>query len=208
MKTSTFSESRTSHDGLELNVTDLKQHLYCARIPYYFYVMPVPRPVSYKMNHGVAEHIELDRLEKRRGYRSYGLTEGERLFHLQLKSESLGLYGKLDLTIAYQKKGMTHYIPVEFKYTENRIFTNAKYQATAYAMLLEEHFQVPVQEAIIYQIPTKTVHPVKINDAMRKHVQDSLTVIRRMLESEAFPEPTSRARCHDCEYRRYCNDIY
>lgn len=146
--------------NVDLNVTDLKQHLYCPRIPYYFYVMPVPRPVTYKMRHGIQEHIELDRLEKRRGYRSYGLTEGKRLFHLQRKSEILGLFGKLDLVISYEKNGTTHYLPVEFKYTENDIFTNTKYQLAAYAMLLEDHFHVHVEEGIIYQIPTKTIRVI------------------------------------------------
>ncbi|MFC4769548.1 CRISPR-associated protein Cas4 [Effusibacillus consociatus] len=193
---------------IELNVTDLKQYLYCPRIPYYFYVMPVPRPITYKMQHGVQEHVELDRLEKRRGYRSYGLTEGKRLFHLQLKSETLGLYGKPDLVITYEKKGVTQYLPVEFKHTEKGLFTNAKYQLAAYAMLLEEHFQVPVCEGIVYQIPTKAYNIIKITDPMRKHVKDSLSAIRRMMLEETFPEPKSRSRCTDCEYRRYCNDIY
>ncbi len=201
------SEISLWEKDVELNVTDLKQHLYCPRIPYYFYVMPVPRPVTYKMRHGIQEHLELDRLEKRRGFRSYNLTEGKRLFHLQLKSEALGLYGKLDLVISYEKNGSTHYLPVEFKYTENGIFTNVKYQLAAYTMLLEDHYRIPVQEGIIYQIPTKSIRVIKITEAMRKYVRDSLTVIRRMLENEAFPEPTSRARCQDCEYRRYCNDI-
>lgn len=201
------SEQIEQYPGIELNVTDLKQYLYCPRIPYYFYVMPVPRPVTYKMKHGVQEHVELDRLEKRRGYRSYGLAEGKRLFHLQVKSETLGLYGKLDLVIEYRKKGIPHYLPVEFKHTEKGVFTNAKYQLTAYAMLLEEHFQVPVPEGIVYQIPTKTYNIVKITDAMRKYVKDSLSAIRRMMLEETFPEPKSRSRCSDCEYRRYCNDI-
>lgn len=202
-----ISEHESWDNQIELNVTDLKQHLYCPRIPYFFYVMPVPRPISYKMQHGTLEHIELDRLEKRRGYRSYGLTEGKRLFHLQLKSDTLGLYGKLDLVITYEKDGMTHYLPVEFKNTESRIHTNFRYQLVAYSMLLEEHFHTAVQEGIVYQIPTKTAHVIKITEAMRKYVRDSLASIRRVLKNESFPDPVSRARCTDCEYRRYCNDI-
>lgn len=202
------SKSMSPVQQLELNVTDLKQYLYCPRIPYYFYVMPVPRPITYKMQHGVQEHVELDRLERRRGYRSYGLTEGQRLFHLQIKSETLGLYGKLDLVITYEKKGVVHYMPVEFKHTEKEVYTNAKYQLAAYAMLLEEHFQVPVDEGIVYQIPTKTYNIIKITDPMRKYVKDSLSMIRRMMLEETFPDPWSRFRCADCEFRRYCNDIH
>ncbi|UOF92958.1 hypothetical protein LSG31_22675 [Fodinisporobacter ferrooxydans] len=34
-----------------------------------------------------------------------------------------------------------------------------------------------------------------------------VTAIRRLMREETFPEPKSRARCTDCEYRRYCNDV-
>jgi len=191
----------------ELNVTDLKQYTYCPRIPYYWHVLAVPRPVSYKMQHGTQAHIELDRLEKRRRLRSYGLQEGRRLFHLRLKSEALRLHGKLDLVIAYPHGDGLGYLPVEFKYSHGKAHANFKYQLAAYAMLLEEHYGVTVHEGVIYQIPTRTLQVIAITEEMRHHVRNTLAAIRRMIRHEAYPEPYSRRRCTDCEYRRYCNDI-
>ncbi|HEU4964474.1 MAG TPA: CRISPR-associated protein Cas4 [Bacilli bacterium] len=200
-------EHDTDSHLVPLSVTDLKQYLYCPRIPYFRHVLSLPRPVTYKMQHGTLQHIELDRLEQRRGLRSYGLREGRRLFHVPVTSCRLGLHGTLDLVISYPNKNSTGYLPVEFKYQEGPIRTNVKYQLAAYAMLLEEVYQTPVRDGVVYQIPTKQIRHVRITDEMRTYVEHSLSAIRHMMQKESFPDPKSRARCTDCEYRRTCNDI-
>ena len=48
---------------IALKVTDLKQFVYCPRILYFTYVLPIPHPVTRKMDFGKIEHLELDRLE-------------------------------------------------------------------------------------------------------------------------------------------------
>jgi len=191
---------------IPLSVSDLKQYLYCPRIPYFQHVLSVPRPVTYKMKHGTLQHVELDRLEKRRGLRSYGLREGKRLFHVPVSSESLGLHGIIDLLIESKGTAGPLYLPVEFKYQEGAVHANIKYQLAAYALMLEETFGTPVKDGIVYQIPTRTFRHVRITDEMASYVRQSLAGIRKMMRTESFPDPKSRARCFDCEYRRYCND--
>jgi CRISPR-associated exonuclease Cas4 len=190
-----------------LSVSDVKQYLYCPRVPYFQHVMPVPRPVTYKMQHGKMQHVELDRLEKRRGYRSYGLREGERWFHYALASQKLGVQGVIDLVVVYEVHGQRRYLPVEFKYQDGPVPTNVKYQLTLYAMMLEEAFGTEVREGVVYQIPTKSWRRVRVTEEMQRYVRHTLEALRHMMVKELFPEPRSRARCTDCEYRRYCNDI-
>ena len=79
-----------------LRVTDLKQHLYCPRICYWTYLMPVEKRLPPKVSYGAADHALLERLEARRTLRVYALKEGERRFHVRLTSERLGLTGVLD----------------------------------------------------------------------------------------------------------------
>lgn len=199
--------AESSSRPLPLSVSDLRQYLYCPRVPYFQHVMPVPRPVTYKMKHGTLQHLELDRLESRRGLRSYGLRHGERLFHVSVSSPTLGLHGILDLVIRYEWQGETRFLPVEFKYQEGRLHTNVRYQLTAYVMMLEEQYRTTINEGVVYQIPTHSFRWVKITEEMRTHVRKSLSAIRNMFATESFPAPISRARCADCEYRRYCNDV-
>jgi CRISPR-associated exonuclease Cas4 len=97
--------------AIELAVTDLKQWAYCPRIPYYRHVMPVDFARSWKMARGRAIEPALQAMEKRRGFRRYGLDRGERRFGVWLHSPRFGLAGKLDLLILTAGAAF----PVDFK---------------------------------------------------------------------------------------------
>ena len=84
---------------LELTVTDVRQHTYCPRIPYYRYVLSLERPVTAKMNLGKEEHENTSAKEARRTLKAYGIKVGERRFGVDLYSERLGLRGKIDMVI-------------------------------------------------------------------------------------------------------------
>src|SRR5438094_1227131 len=100
----------------ELRVTDLKQHAYCPRIPFYQHVMGFTGKPTYKMKRGRDAQAAIEALERRRKHREYGLAEGRRHFGSWLTSERLGLSGKLDLLIETEAACF----PVDFKYTTGR----------------------------------------------------------------------------------------
>ena len=97
-------------------VTDLKQYTYCPRVVFFAYCLPLIRPMTYKMEAGIAAHEKAEGQEQRRSLRRYGLTEGERFFDLWLASETLGLRGRMDLAI----RTATEAIPVEYKNSPGR----------------------------------------------------------------------------------------
>ena len=112
----------------ELTVTDLKQWVYCPRIPYYHHVMPVEIARTYKMQRGRDVEAAVEAMEKRRGFRRYGLERGERRFGVWLHSAALGLSGKLDLLIITEDACY----PVDFKDTEGGVRYNHRIQLAAY----------------------------------------------------------------------------
>src|SRR5205807_2565075 len=79
-----------------LEVTDLKQYTYCPRIVFYRYCLPRVRPITYSMQEGIRSHEEEENREERRSLRNYGMTQGERAFHLALQSTRLGLTGRVN----------------------------------------------------------------------------------------------------------------
>jgi len=201
-----------------LRVSDLKQYIYCPRIIYYYYVLPIPRRVTRKMEYGKLEHVEITRLEKRRRLKAYGLLEGERKFQVHLESSRLGLHGLLDMMITTaggqvypvefkyspSKKGL-HVI--EFKYSPSKKGLHVKYQLAAYAMLLEESLRKPVRYGFLYLIPSKSVMPMEITSSMRDYVKKALTAIRNIISGERVPVYTrSKSRCVNCEFKNYCTD--
>ncbi len=190
---------------IELTVTDLKQHAYCPRIPYYQYVLPVGFRKPYKMARGHHAQAAVEALEKRRGFRAYGLAGAERLFGLTLRSERLGLVGKLDLVL---RTAHACY-PVDFKDSEGPVRANLRLQVAAYALLVEEGLGMTCPAGFIYFVPRKRAEVVEVDAVLRARVLAQIDGIRRSIATEAMPEPTDvRARCSDCEYRNYCGDIW
>lgn len=191
-----------------LVVSDLRQYEYCARIPYFTHVLGLSRarPTTYKMQEGLLEHQHAEELEERRSLRSYGLTEGERVFNVYLHSSNLQLSGLLDMVILTNEEA----IPIEFKNDMfNRVNKNHLIQLAAYTLLIEERWERPVKRAFVHFIPTKQSREVAITDQLRTTLFAQLDRLRFMIEGENLPNATQcQGRCTDCEFRNFCPDTW
>jgi len=188
-----------------VTATDLKQWAYCPRIPFYRYVLPVRPAPTYKMQRGKDIQAAVEALERRRGFRAYGMGEGERRFGLWLHSERLGLSGKLDLLILTSEACY----PVDFKDTEGGPRQNHRLQLAAYALLAEEAFERPAPDGFIYLVPEKRIVNVQLSEADREEVRVAIREMREMIAREQLPPPTTvRPRCTACEFRNYCGDVW
>ncbi len=188
---------------LGVRVSDLKQFLYCPRVVYFSYVLPVERRATYKMDVGREQHEALESLESRRTLKRYGLDDGERRFRVPLVSGRLGLSGILDLLIV---TGSGRY-PVEFKDAPRGPALHHRYQLAAYCLLVEEAHREPVRCGFLYVIPQHRVVPIPLTPSLRSRVLEVLGRIRQMIRTEFVPPPTRRkGRCWDCEYRNFCAD--
>lgn len=190
-------------NGPALTVTDLKNYIYCPRVPFYSTFL-ARRPTTFKMEAGRDRHEQVSELEERRSLRAYGVQEGEREFRVRLYSAELGVSGVLDMVIVRGDEA----IPVEFKATTGTVGQNHLFQIGLYALLVEAQFGRPVRRGFIYLIPQKKAKEVAITDDLRRMVLNAVDELRTLLRIERKPEPTRyRACCVDCEFRRYCADL-
>ncbi len=195
---------------VQLEVTDLKQYTYCPRIVYYRYCLPAIRPLTYKMEAGIAAHDDETEREQRRSLRPYGVEHGDRFFDVRLSSETLGVRGRLDMVIAVPERGHpdAELLPVEYKLSDRTVGKHFKVQLAMYALLLEEAWKRPVRRGFLYLIPLRHAVAVPITAALRRQAQTQITAIHAMVEQEAMPPPpSSRRPCVSCEFRRFCNDV-
>lgn len=191
-------------------VTDLKQCTVCPRIVFYRYCLPKVRPVTVLMEEGIRQHEDEDEREERRSLRIYGLTQGERIPHLTLRSERLGLSGRVDLAIAVPERTSpgAEAIVVEYKYSEQKAGTHFKLQLAAYALLLEEAWGLPVKRSFLYSIPLRRAEAIAITPRLRTTVLRTIEQLRRCVADEIMPAPPgNQGRCVACEFRRFCNDV-
>ncbi len=195
---------------LPLEVTDLKQYAYCPRIVFYRYCLPAVRPVTYKMQAGTEAHYEEAEREERRSLRPYGLSSGERFFDIWLRSDELGVRGRLDMAIATPEQSAPNaeVIPVEYKFSERTPGRHFKLQLAMYGLLLEAAWGRPVRRGFLYMIPLRQATSVALTPALRRQALAELKVIRDMVTREIMPDPpASRRPCVGCEFRRFCNDV-
>jgi len=194
--------------GWLLRVSDLKQYSYCPRVVYYTYCVPGVRPTTFKMQMGEQAQKRVSRLETRRTLRAYGVEEGKRHFHVALRSWELGLSGQVDLVIEAQVDGKRRAIPVDFKLSRRPPGLNLKVQLACYALLLERTWQTKVTEGFIHLIPSRSRVRVAMEQRLLRKAKALVAEVRAMVESQRMPPPTPRrARCVDCEFRRFCNDV-
>jgi CRISPR-associated exonuclease Cas4 len=186
-------------------VIDLKQYVYCPRIFYFHTVLPAVRPVTYKMEAGMAAHTQEEGREKRRSLKSYGLSEGERSFNVPLYAMELGLSGELDMLIETE----TELIPVDYKQSK-KVGKHFKLQLMAYGRLLELAHPTgkPVNRGFLYLIPERKATAVIFTKPIRRQLDQSMSHLRQIAWGQQMPAPTKfAARCVDCEFKRFCNDV-
>jgi len=188
-------------------VTDLKQYVYCPRILYYATCLPAVRPTTYKMEASLQAHEEEQAREQRRSLKVYGLKRGERHFNVPLISERLGMRGEVDMVIETDEGGQPELIPVDYKLSA-KAPEHFQLQLTAYAVMLEDQWGVPVRRGFLYLIPLRRAQELRITARQRTALDEALAVMNAALLQERMPPPTrQRAKCVACEFRRFCNDV-
>jgi len=192
---------------LPWRVTDLKQYVYCPRILYYHTCLPRVRPTTFKMRAGIASHAQAENRERRRTLRAYGLEAGQRHFNVPLVSERLGMRGEVDLVIEVMDDRQKQAIPVDYKFSR-KVGRHFQLQITAYAVMLEDAWGLPVGRGFLYLIPRRQAEEVRITSHRRAALDKALRAMNEILHHERMPAPTKyRARCLTCEFRRFCNDV-
>ncbi len=187
-------------------VIDLKQYVYCPRILYYHTVLPQIRPITYKMEAGIAAHEEAEGKEKRRSLRSYGLREGVRHFNVRLYNPELALSGEIDMLIETEEE----LIPIDYKMTKRK-GEHFEVQLMAYGRLLETRWpdrSKKVKRGFLYLIPLRKAIEVPFTRGLRRKFNTSLKTMHTIAYTQQMPNATrQRRRCVDCEFRRFCNDV-
>ncbi|AGB40914.1 CRISPR-associated protein Cas4 [Halobacteroides halobius DSM 5150] len=187
-----------------ITVTDIKQYIYCQRIIYFTYCMPLQRKKTYKMKFGKEQHQRSEELEPRRTLQRYGLEEGEKKFGVDLVSQRLGLRGKMDLLVVDDD----NYIPIELKYSTRKPGLHHKYQLAAYCLLTEDKYQTSIRKGVIHLIPKKETFEVEITANLRRKVKQVIKEIKELISLEQMPAPVkAKGKCRDCEYRNFCGDV-
>jgi len=188
-----------------IRASDIRQHIYCPRETYFSFVVPVPKPLTFKMEHGKIEHVAIEKLETRRNLTKYNLKGGEKIFSPNLFSPSLSLSGKADLIVI--KDNLAY--PIDYKVSSSVYFDlGYKLQLLTYARIIENEWSIKSDKGFLYFVNQNSLRIVEFDDKLNSIFDNTISEMKRIIEGEVFPSPPrNKRKCIDCRFRRWCGDV-
>jgi len=204
-QTSDLSEdNRGKSEALWIDVWEIVKFYYCRRELYLLLTLGAPFIAKRKMTYGADEHKkERKRLSERTSIFGFEASQVKKVYNkLMVEDSTLRLSGQVDNVLELTDGQV---IPVEIKYTDYvGAYRHRTKQLTAYAVLLQHHFNRKVDKGILYfPIQNKQIFlPISMQD--KKSLIVDLERIRELIRSEKVPPKARSEACRYCEVKRYC----
>jgi len=186
-----------------LAISAIQHHAYCPRQFALIHVEQVWADNSFTAE-GQILHQRVDAGEPEQR----GAVRFERA--VQLRSERLGLVGKLDL-LEIEKTGDGFiYRTVEYKRGKPKVYNWDRLQVCAQALRLEEMRKVHITEAAIWYWETRHREIIPLDAALRDQTAQVIQSALTLIQSGHTPEPTSEIkRCKACSLIDLCEpDVF
>ncbi len=179
------------NEGDELvNIGHINQYLYCPRRYYYINYFDTIE-MNFCLKDGQLKHQNQSR-------------RGGWIRELYLKSEKLGIHGKIDVLESKNIKSIgTTLTPVERK-RGSSYHENDEVQLAAYCMLLEDYLDEPVRMGYLYLFGTNERYAITITDWHREKVLQVVQAIRNMTLDNIPEFVDNPNKCEKCSTVQYC----
>lgn len=124
----------------------------------------------------------------------------------RIASSNLGLRGVIDELEIHED----FFVPVEFKTgktPDEGVWPGHKIQAGAYAMLLEDKFNVPVKKAVVRYLDSNKSREILINPFVKEEVKELLMKVEKLMKSCKIPDfAENKNKCKSCNLKEACYD--
>ncbi len=179
------------NEGDELvNIGHINQYLYCPRRYYYINYFDTIE-MNFYLKDGQLKHENQSR-------------RGGWIRELYLKSEKLGIHGKIDVLESKNIKSIgTTLTPIERK-RGSSYHDNDEVQLAAYCMLLEDYLGEPVRMGYLYLFGTNERYAITITDWHREKVLQVVQAIRNMTLDNIPEFVDNPNKCEKCSTVQYC----
>lgn len=181
-----------------LPLSALNHFLYCSRRAALIHLEGIfehnEHTLQGDLNH---THADLPGFEHRAGWKL--------LRALPVWSDALGLNGKADIVEVRETKGtLCEARPVEYKSGRKSRWMNDRVQLCAQALCLEEMFQIPIKEGLIFHAASQQRSAVPFNEDLRAETLAAIEALRNLLDQSRLPAPVLTPRCDGCSLHEIC----
>ena len=186
--------------------SEVIEYLYCPRFIYFMNVLKISQNEHERFLVNKGRDIHQLKLVRNKDYLRKKIGAVDKQTDLYLTSEKLRLVGKVDEVLFLADNSAA---PLDYKYAfwENRIYKTLKTQQVLYALLIEEHFQIKVNQAFIVYIRSKNhIEQIEISLKMKTQALKIVDDIFDILNYNYFPEKKGNInKCLDCTYKNLCS---
>jgi len=182
-----------------LAISALQHYAYCPR---QFALIHLEQ--AWSDNHFTAQGNVLHERVDSQEAETRGAKRSER--SVEVRSERLGLHGKLDLLEVFSESGgVKRYLPVEYKRGKRKVMDWDRIQLCAQALCLEEMRSVQITEGALWYWQERLREVVLIDDRLRADTVACVDAARAVLQSQVTPPPTADVkRCKACSLVDLC----
>lgn len=182
-----------------LAISALQHFAYCPR---QFALIHLEQ--AWSDNHFTAQGNVLHERVDSQAAETRGAKRSER--SVEVRSERLGLYGKLDLLEVFSEgDSVKRYVPVEYKRGSRKVMDCDRIQLCAQALCLEEMRGVQIAEGALWYWQERLREVVLIDERLRVETLACIDAARVVLQKQLTPPPTADAkRCKACSLADLC----
>ena len=212
-KLNSFNDEYSFNDPEEntISVTDIKHHFYCPKIVYFDKVIHADAVLTSQQEDAKKAHEEKEKKDKRRKTMFYDeqFPNCVKLFNIHMYSKILNVEGIADCMIVNDEER----IPIDYKRMfskKGQVWTDHRFQLTAYALLIEEQYSTIVRRGFVYYLPEDKAIEVKITESMKTYLKNTVKAIHNVVKSGEEPAARiPRSRCTGgCGYLWICGGIW
>lgn len=180
-----------------------RQYCFCPRIVYFQYILGLKVPSPLWVKQGVDYHVREQRLSQSRTLKRYDIDLGKIEFDVKLKSNKWDIHGLADAVILLPEQALV----IEFKLSCDKPTRGQKLQMVAYALMIEEQYNIDVNVGFISYESKGKVHRVEMKDELKHSLEKAIKHIGIMQSIQILPDSSaSSSQCEQCEYINFCND--
>jgi len=190
-----------------INPSEVIEYLYCPRFIYYMKVLMVAQHEHRRMLVNKGRNIHNLKLVRNKDYLRKRIGAIDKRQDVYLTSRKLHLVGRVDEVLFLENKKAA---PLDYKFAfwDDRIYKTLKIQQVLYALLIEENFDLTVENAYLVYVRSKNkVVELKITDKLKFEAMKIIDEIFDIVQLNYYPKGTkTKSKCSDCTYRNLCQN--
>ena len=183
--------------------SELIELSYCPRFIYYMNCLDIPQYEKNRYLVQLGNEVHKKRTKSNKKYLSKKMEVLDKYVNIEVSSDIYKLKGKIDELLFLNDKE-AHIVDYKNSAYKNVIYKTLKLQMTAYAVMVQEKYNVAVKNTSVVFLQNNKVIEISIGDEEILNLKKYINEYHKILKGFYPKGTTIHSRCSDCCYRNIC----